>query len=223
MMNATKKQFSLTPATLSLCRRAKTQVTASISVMTAMGILLLTGCATDTGRPLSANGQPLQLQIKHATVTSQAQTFYGGIALPDFAASVSAGNTTYNGRVENIYGQHTPKPSESFLIVEFKISGVLRTLQLAPGDVFITDGKGGFHQTLGVRFPDDKWYPFDFLTVSPESAKAKKVIVSGINTWTINAQYSWEYEKWIFSIPHDAVNGATISLQGNKYPLKIDE
>jgi len=160
----------------------------------------------------------------NATVTSEAQTFFGGVALPDFAAAVASGSGTYRGRTENIYEEHVPKPSEIFLIVEFQITGVRRTLQLTPEDVVVSDGRGGLHKTIACQFlQDKKWYPFDFMTISPENAKEKQVIVSGFSTIEIQAKYRWKYERWIFTLPADAVEGATIALQGKSYPLTLNK
>jgi hypothetical protein len=119
-------------------------MTAPILTVITVTVVLLPGrsaCAKEYGRSLSENGHPLQLQVFSATVTSKAQTFKSGTAMPGLSDVIASGGGTYRGPVENIYEQHTPGSTEIFLILEFKIAGVARTLQLAPGDVTVLDGK----------------------------------------------------------------------------------
>ena len=144
--------------------------------------------------------------------------------MPGLSDVIAAGGGTYRGPVENIYEQHIPGPTEIFLILEFKIAGVARTLQLAPGDVTVLDGNGRPHGTLAAQFLDNgKWYPFDLMTISPESAKAKQIIVSGFDAYEVGAKYRWQYERWIFVLPADSLDGATISFQGMRNPVTLSK
>lgn len=178
------------------------------------------GCyAKEPGRPLSENGKPLQLEVMRVTVTSASKTFYGGIVLPDIAATVRSGDSTYNGRVDSSFEQHVPKPGETFLIVEFKVTGVRKTLRLTSKDVYVADGKGKSYPPIAAQFFGDKWYPFDFMTISSDSGNAKQVVFDGITTYTIKSPM--KFERWIFSIPTDALDEAVICLQERKYPLTI--
>ena len=163
--------------------------------------------------------------MMQASTTSEGQTFYEGMALPNFAATVAAGpvDSTYNGPGQDIYKKYLPKDGESFLIVEFKISGVLKTLQLLPEEGYIIDGKGGLHKALGVELPDKKWYPFSFITISPDDSKADQVASSGMLTFTLKAEHRLKSQKWIFSMPRDSVSGATLHFQEKSYPLAINK
>ena len=184
--------------------------------------LLLAGCATDTGRPLSENGRPLQLQIVHTRVTSETQIFKGGIAFRATPTLLGSENSTYRGPVKEVHNSVVSKPSESFLIVVFKIAGVTRTLQLTPSDVFVVDNKGVFHQTLGTKIFSEspQWYPFLYTTILPESSTGDKLIQDSTSAYTFS-QDCPRSEQWIFSVPDDAMQGATISFQGIKYPILL--
>jgi hypothetical protein len=61
------------------------------------------------------------------------------------------------------------------------------------------------------------------MTISPDSANAKQIIVSGFDTYEVGAKYRWQFERWIFVLPADALDGATISFQGMRDPVTLSK
>ncbi len=174
-----------------------------IAIAQAVCILALSvfasGCATEEGRPISENGQALKFQVIRAIATKEPQSLPTIIPIDPWAAAFKPSYT-----VNPTYQQVAPKPSWSHLIVECKISGVTRLLQFTSHDVQLVDGRGIAYETF--------------------------FLATGANTWGLYSTYcldkpadrEWRL-KWIFTIPDDAVDGATIRFQERQYPLTIGE
>jgi hypothetical protein len=169
--------------------------------------LFFVGCVSEEGRPISANGQLLTFHILRASVTRYPQlSEQMEIALTgfDLGAASSQSGYTYRGPMQPHfnYAQIGLQPSESFLIVEFSVSNVMRKLQLSAKDVKLIDGKGSIHQTLGCASSqkENAWSSFDSQELGP---KTNNDI------------------KWIFIIPTDGIIGAAIQFQNSTYPVPV--
>jgi tetratricopeptide (TPR) repeat protein len=175
------------------------------------GLLILSGCATDSadvGRPLLENGRPLTFQIMRAYATSQPQLLtQQEIALTGFdlnKATVPGYIYTGPTEVHYTYKNIDLPPLASFIIVNFSVQNVSRTLKLARKDVELVDGTGNSRQALGSAFPIEKdaWLPFDSSRLEPG--------ISSVRTW-------------LFIVPDNAIAGCSIRFQGATYPFKADE
>src|ERR1022692_1528150 len=95
-------------------------------------------------RPISANRRPLSFSIIRSTVTQEpqlAEQVEMELTGLDLGAASGQRGYTYNGPInENINYRVIPVlPSESFIIVEFRISNVRRKLYLTTKDISFID------------------------------------------------------------------------------------
>jgi hypothetical protein len=159
--------------------------------------------------PISHNGKPLSFEVTQCDVTKDPQSWgHTEILLSpgQFNQGIAQGTIRGPLQATNTYEPITLNPSDSFVMLGFKILNVKRRLALNPSeDVQLIDAKGSVHLALGTRSVFaviqgrlDVWVPFSPQIVDPKLP----------NAFT-----------YMFQVPTDAVPGASIRFQDALYPL----